>query len=131
MRVFTDIVLKDPAVDTVTAFTGGGSGGSTARMFAQLKPLGERKLSADQVIGRIRSKTHKIPGATLYLQAVQDLSVGGRLGGAQYQYTLQADNLDDLTHWAPVLLQSMSKIPELRDVNTDQQLHGLESSSAH
>jgi multidrug efflux pump len=128
MRVFTDIVLKDPAIDTVTSFTGGGSGGSTARMFAQLKPLSERKLSADQVIARIRSKTANIPGAALYLQSVQDLSVGGRFGGAQYQYTLQADNLDDLTHWAPILMQRIGKIPELRDVNTDQQMRGLQSS---
>src|ERR671923_451427 len=80
MREFTDIVLKDPAVDTVTSFTGGGSGGSTARMFGQLKPLSERKSSIDQVIARIRGKTAKIPGAALYLQATQDLSVGGRMG---------------------------------------------------
>ncbi len=128
MRQFTDIVLQDPAVDTVTAFTGGGSGGSTARMFGQLKPLGERKLSVDQVIARIRSKTAKIPGAALYLQAVQDLSVGGRFGGAQYQYTLQADNLGDLTHWAPIIMQRLQKVSELRDVNSDQQMHGLQSS---
>jgi multidrug efflux pump len=128
MRQFTDIVMQDPAVDTVTAFTGGGSGGSTARMFGQLKPLNERKLSVDQVIARIRSKSAKIPGAALYLQAVQDLSVGGRFGGAQYQYTLQADNLTDLTHWAPILQQRLSRILELRDVNSDQQLHGLQSS---
>jgi multidrug efflux pump len=128
MRQFTDIVLKDPAVDTVTSFTGGGSGGSTARMFAQLKPLNERKLSSDQVIARIRSNSSKIPGAQLLLQSVQDLSVGGRFGGAQYQYTLQADNLDDLVHWAPILMQRLQKIPELRDVNSDQQMHGLQSS---
>jgi multidrug efflux pump len=128
MRALTDIVAQDPAVDTVTAFTGGGSGGSTARMFAQLKPLNERKLSADQVIARIRSKTGGIPGAALYLQAVQDLTVGGRGSAAQYQYTLQADNLDDLTHWAPILQKRLATIPELRDVNSDQQMHGLESS---
>jgi multidrug efflux pump len=128
MREFTDIVLKDPAVDTVTAFTGGGSGGSTARMFGQLKPLSERKISADDVIARIRDATAHVPGAVLYLQAVQDLNVGGRFGAAQYQYTLQADNLDDLNHWAPILQARLSKIPELRDVNTDQQMHGLESS---
>jgi multidrug efflux pump len=128
MRALTDIVAQDPAVDTVTAFTGGGSGGSTARMFAQLKPLEERKLSADQVIARIRSKTAGTPGAALYLQAVQDLTVGGRGSAAQYQYTLQADNLSDLTHWAPILQQRLAKIPELRDVNSDQQMHGLQSS---
>jgi multidrug efflux pump len=128
MRHFTDIVLQDPAVDTVISFTGGGSGGSTARMFSQLKPLSERKISSDQVIARIRSKASKIPGAQLLLQSVQDLSVGGRFGGAQYQYTLQADNLGDLTHWAPIIMQRLQKIPELRDVNSDQQMHGLQSS---
>jgi multidrug efflux pump len=128
MRAFSDIVLKDPAVDTLTSFTGGGSGGSTARMFGQLKPLSERKISVDEVIARIRKATSKVPGAVLYLQAVQDLSVGGRGSAAQYQYTLQADNLNDLTHWAPLLQQRLSKIPELRDVNTDQQMHGLQSS---
>jgi len=130
MRAFTDIVAQDPAVENVISFTGGGSGGSTARMFSQLKPLSERKLSADQVIARIRSKTGGIPGAALYLQAVQDLSVGGRGSAAQYQYTLQADRLDDLTHWAPILQQRLAKIPELRDVNSDQQMHGLESAIA-
>jgi multidrug efflux pump len=128
MREFTDIVMKDPAVDTVTAFTGGGSGGSTARVFAQLKPLNERKLNADEVIGRIRDATAHVPGAVLFLQAVQDLSVGGRFGAAQYQYTLQADSLDDLNHWAPLVMARLAKIPQLRDVNSDQQIHGLQSS---
>jgi multidrug efflux pump len=128
MRAFTEIVSKDRAVESVTAFTGGGSGGSTARMFAQLKPLGERKLSADEVIARIRRKSQDVPGAALFLQAVQDLSVGGRHGNAQYQYTLQADNLADLVHWAPIIEQRLGKVPELRDVNTDQQMHGLASN---
>jgi multidrug efflux pump len=128
MRVFTDIVAKDPAVDSVTSFTGGGSGGSTARMFAQLKPLNVRKLSADQVIARIRKASSHVPGAGLFLQAVQDLTVGGRFGGAQYQYTLQADNLTDLTHWAPIIQQRIAKIAELRDVNSDQQMRGLASN---
>jgi multidrug efflux pump len=128
MRQFTDIVMQDPAIDTVTSFTGGGSGGSTARLFAQLKPLQDRKISADQVIARIRRNSANIPGASLYLQSVQDLSIGGRFGGAQYQYTLQADNLTDLTYWAPILKNRMSQIPDLRDVNSDQQMHGLQSS---
>ena len=128
LRQFTDIVLQDPAIDTVTSFTGGGGGTSSARMFAQLKPLEERKISADEVIARLRRKASKIPGATLYMQAVQDLSIGGRFGGAQYQYTLQAENLEDLNHWAPILQQQLAKIPELRDVNTDQQVRGLQSS---
>jgi multidrug efflux pump len=125
MRQFTDIVMQDPAIDTVTSFA---NGGSSARMFAQLKPLAERKISADEVIARIRRNSAKIPAASLYLQSVQDLSIGGRSGGAQYQYTLQADNLADLTHWAPILKERMSRIPDLRDVNSDQQMHGLQSS---
>jgi multidrug efflux pump len=129
MRVFSDIVMQDPAIDTLTCFAGGGGGGgSTARMFGQLKPLSERKISIDEVIARIRKATSKVPGAALYLQATQDLSVGGRFAAAQYQYTLQADNLTDLTHWSPILQQRLAKIPELRDVNSDQQMHGLESS---
>ncbi len=129
MRVFSDIVLKDPAIDTLTCFAGGGGGGgSTARMFGQLKPLSERKISIDEVIARIRKATSKVPGAALYLQATQDLSVGGRFAAAQYQYTLQADNLDDLKHWAPILQQRLARIPELRDVNSDQQMHGLQTS---
>jgi len=128
MRAFVDIVGKDPAVESVTAFTGGGSGGSTARMFAQLKPLNERKISADQVIARIRGKSQGVPGAALFLQAVQDVSTGGRGGGAQYQYTLQADNLDDLRHWAPLIQQRLASVPELRDINSDQQMHGLASN---
>jgi multidrug efflux pump len=129
MRAFVDIVRKDPAVESVTSFAGGGgSSGSTARMFAQLKPLNQRKLSADQVIARIRAKSQGVPGAALYLQAVQDLSVGGRFGGAQYQYTLQADNLADLRHWAPIIQRRIAKIPELRDLNSDQQMRGLASN---
>ncbi len=127
MRAFTDIVRADPAVDTVTSFTGGGNGTSTARMFAQLKPLEERKLSADLVIARLRGKTSKIPGASMFLSAVQDVTIGGRFGGAQYQYTLQADKLDDLYHWAPIVMDRLKQIPELRDVNSDQQNKGLQS----
>ena len=127
MRAYTDIVLADPAVDTVTSFTGGGNGTSTARMFGQLKPLAERKVSADAVIARLRDKTAHIPGASLFMQAIQDVSVGGRFGGAQYQYTLQADNLDDLYKWAPIIMDRMRQIPELRDVNSDQQNKGLQS----
>jgi multidrug efflux pump len=128
MRAFADIVMKDPAVDTLTCFTGGGSGGSSARMFGQLKPLSERKISSDEVIARIRNATERVPGAMLFLQSVQDLNVGGRFAAAQYQYTLQADSLDDLNHWAPLLQARLAKIPELRDVNSDQQTHGLETS---
>ncbi len=128
MRAFTEIVMQDPAIDTVTSFIGGGNGTSSARMFAQLKPIQERKINSDLVIARLRGKTAKIPGAALFLQSVQDVTIGGRFGGAQYQYTLQADTLDDLTHWAPIVMRRMQKIPELRDVNSDQQMHGLASN---
>jgi multidrug efflux pump len=127
MRAFADIVMADPAIDTVTSFTGGGNGTSTARMFAQLKPLTERKTDSDHVIARLRGKTANIPGASLFLQSVQDVTVGGRFGGAQYQYTLQADNLDDLYHWAPIVMERMRQISELRDINSDQQNKGLQT----
>lgn len=97
-------------------------------MFGQLKPLSERKISVDEVIARIRKATANVPGAVLYMQAVQDLSMGGHSTAAQYQYTLQSDSLSDLTHWAPLLEKRIAAIPELRDVNSDQQMHGLESS---
>ncbi len=127
VKVLSDIVREDPAVDTVTAFTGGGGGNNSGRFFAQLKPLSQRKATADEIIERIRPKLEKIPGASLYLQAVQDINVGGRFSGAQYQYTLQADNLTDLVGWAPKLMERMKQIPTLRDVNTDQQLNGLQA----
>jgi multidrug efflux pump len=128
MRAFTEIVMQDPAVDTVASFTGGGNGTSTARMFAQLKPLSERKINSDMVIARLRTRASEIPGAALFLQSVQDVTIGGRFGGAQYQYTLQADRLKDLTHWAPIVMARLQKIAELRDVNSDQQTHGLASN---
>jgi multidrug efflux pump len=127
MRAFSDIVAQDPAIDTVTSFTGGGNGTSTARMFAQLKPIAERKINADQVIAGLRKKTAGIPGASLFFQSIQDVSVGGRFGGAQYQYTLQADNLEDLYRWAPIIMARMRQVPELRDINSDQQDKGLQS----
>ncbi|MGH2481787.1 MAG: efflux RND transporter permease subunit, partial [Ktedonobacteraceae bacterium] len=127
MIAFQKIVQADPAIDTVTSFTGGGSE-NTARMFAQLKPIGVRKVSADQVIARLRRKLAGIPGATLFLQSVQDVRVGGRGSNSEYQYTLQADNVSELDYWAPLLMKQLAKIPELRDVNSDQQVHGLEAS---
>ncbi len=128
VKSFAEVVRQDPAVDTITAFTGGGGGNNTGRFFAQLKPLAQRKISADLVIERLRPKLEAIPGASLFLQAVQDINVGARFAGAQFQYTLQADRLSDLIEWAPRLQERMAKIPELRDVNTDQQLNGLQAS---
>src|SRR5882762_3926999 len=128
MTEFTNLVLQDPAVETATSFVGGGGGSSTARMFVQLKPLEERKMSSDEVIARIRRKAARIPGATLFMQSVQDLSIGGRFGAAQYQYTLQAENLNDLNAWAPKLLEAIKKIPGINDANSDQQVRGLQST---
>ena len=128
VKNFADIVRQDPAIDSVIAFTGGGSGNNSGRFFAQLKPLDQRKISADLVIERLRPKLDAIPGASLFLQAIQDINVGARFAGAQYQYTLQADSIGDLVAWAPRLMERMAKIPDLRDVNTDQQLNGLQAS---
>ena len=124
-----NIVAADPAVDAVNGFTGGGRGGSTntGSMFIALKPLAERKISADLVIARLRPKLGRIPGATLYLQANQDIRVGGRNSAAQYQYTMRGDNLDDLTAYAPRMFQEIAKIPIIVDVNSDQQNRGLQS----
>jgi multidrug efflux pump len=131
LQTFSDIVQADPAVDTVSGSTGGGFGGSTnsARMFIQLKPQGaERKLTSDQVIARIRGKAAHVPGATLFLQSVQDVRTGGRQSSSQYQYTMQADNIADLNLWAPRMLAAISKIPEIKDANSDQQVHGLQTT---
>jgi multidrug efflux pump len=128
VKAFADVVQEDPAIDSIIAFTGGGGGNNTGRFFAQLKPLRERKISADMVIERLRPKLDKIPGASLFLQAIQDINVGARFAGAQYQYTLQADRISDLIEWAPRLQARMAKLPDLRDVNTDQQLNGLQAT---
>ena len=124
------IVQADPDVATVQAFSGGGGGTTTntGRSFIALKPLGVRKATADQIIGRLRPKLAMVPGVTLFLQSVQDVRIGGRQSPAQYQYTLQSDNLTELTHWAPLLLNLMKKMPELTDVNSDQQNNGLEAN---
>ncbi|MQP66172.1 multidrug efflux RND transporter permease subunit [Niveispirillum sp. SYP-B3756] len=125
LRRFVAIVKDDPAVETVVGFTGGGQLNS-ANMFISLKPLAERKMSADQVIARLRGKLAPVPGASLFLQAAQDFRVGGRPGNAQYQYTLFADDLDDLRTWTPRLTEALRKSPELADVNSDQQTGGQE-----
>jgi multidrug efflux pump len=127
MRQLAAIVEADPGVDTVVAFTGGGAGTSTntGRCFVSLKPLAVRKASADQIINRLRPKLAGIPGAVLYLQAVQDVSVGGRMSSAQYQYTIQSDNVPDLNLWGPRLLAAMKGLPQLTDVNSDAENLGL------
>src|SRR5262249_5082153 len=130
MLRYAEILKSDPAIDTVTLFTGGGNGrgttANTGRGFISLKPREERKISADEVINRLRPKLAVVPGATLFLQAVQDVRLGGRLSNAQYQFTLQSDNLDELNTWAPRLVRAMREMPELRDISSDQQNRGLE-----
>ena len=130
LQDLVDIVGADPAVETVLGFTGGGWAGTrnTGRVFAALKPLDERKLSVDQVIARLRGKLSKVPGAALYLQAVQDVRMGGRSSNAQYQYTLQAQDLQELSAWAPRVLAELRKLPELADVSSDQLDKGLRTS---
>jgi len=126
LKVFMQIVEADPAVDAVVGFTNSGRSNS-ARMFLSLKPKSQRKESADQVIARLRKKTAHVAGATLYLQSAQDVGLGGRASNAQFQYTLQADDLDELRAWEPKVRQAMSRIPELTDVNTDAQDRGASS----
>ncbi len=136
LKEMIGIVVADPAIDTVNGFTGGGGGANTARMFIQLKPLGQRgegkdrNISVDRIIARLRPKLAKVPGATLYLQAFQDLRVGGHSTAAQYQYTMRGDNLSDLIAFAPSMLAELRKpslSPLIADVNTDLQNRGLQS----
>jgi multidrug efflux pump len=130
-RQLAQMVLDDPSIETVTAFVGGGGpgggGSNVGFMFIALKPVSERpdRKSADQVIAGLREKLTSVPGATLFLQAQQDIQVGGRGSDAQYQYTLSAENLNELNTWAPRLLARMRTMPELRDASTDQQDQGL------
>ncbi len=124
---FVGIVRRDSAVDHVVAFTGGGQRNG-AFFFVILKPIAERKMSADLVIARLRKNLAHVPGATLFLQASQDVRVGGRGSNAQYQYTLSADDLGELRAWEPKIRQALSTLPELVDVNSDQQDLGLQTS---
>ncbi|HXN20208.1 MAG TPA: multidrug efflux RND transporter permease subunit [Candidatus Binatus sp.] len=124
---FVDIVAKDPAVQNAMAFSGGAGAVNTGFIYMALKPLDERKISSSDVINRLRPKLISVPGATAFLQAGQDLRIGGRQSNAQYQYTIQSDNLDDLITWGPTLLAQMRQQHMLTDVNTDQQNSGLET----
>jgi len=126
LQQFITIIQRDPAVDTVAGFTGGGQTNGGV-VFMSLKPLNERKISADQVIRRLRGELAQVPGATLFLQAVQDIRVGGRAANAQYQFSLQADSVEELYNWAPKILAELQKVPQLTDVNSDQQNRGLET----
>ena len=122
-----DVVRKDPAIDAVQAYVGGGGTQNTARMFVNLKPLGERKLDATGVIARLRGSLARVAGATLTLQSVQDLRIGGRSSAAQYQYTLQSDDVGTLYEWAPKVFDRLRSVPEVVDVNSDLQTRGLQA----
>ena len=124
---FVAIVLADPAVATVNGSTGGGQRNS-ANFYLSLKPRSERKIPVDAVIARLRGKLAHEPGANLYLVPVQDIRTGGRQSNAQYQYTLQADSLEDLRTWEPRVRAALTQLPELTDVTTDQQDTGLQTS---
>jgi len=125
---FVTIIKHDPAVETVVGFTGGGQANS-GFVFASLTPMDERKISADGVITRLRREMAVVPGATMFLQAVQDIRVGGRASNAQYQYTLQAPTVEELNEWTPKIAAALQgETSVLADVNSDQQNKGLESN---
>ncbi|MGB5082334.1 MAG: multidrug efflux RND transporter permease subunit [Burkholderiales bacterium] len=124
---FIEVVRSDPAVENVVGFTGGGRRNS-GFMFMSLKPLKERRVSADRVVARLRPKLAQVPGASLFLVPVQDIRAGGRQSGAQYQYTLQADDLSDLRLWEPRVRRALAELPELADVNTDREEKGLQTT---
>ncbi len=119
-----EIVKADPGVDEALGFTGSAN---AARMFISLKPLDQRKVTAQQIIARLRPKLAKIPGASLYLQAAQDVRVGGRQSGAEYQFSMQADNFNDLLTWSPKMLEKLKTEHALADVNSDLQNKGLQA----
>ena len=125
VRQIVAVVKNDPAVANVIGFTGGGGATNTGSLFVALKPLAERKVSAAQIIDRLRPQLNRLPVASAFLQAVQDLRFGGRASNAMYQYTLQSDNVEDLTKWGPILLDEMKRLPGFQDVSSDQQNGGL------
>jgi multidrug efflux pump len=121
-----NVVQKDPAVENVISFTGGNGATNTGNLFIALKPLAQRKIGAPEIINRIRPQLNKLPVASAFLQASQDLRIGGRSSNALYQYTIQADNVADLQTWGPRLFAEMKRLPGLQDVNSDQQNGGLD-----
>ena len=121
----SQIVQADPAVDSIAMFIGGGGTAlNSGRMYITLKPHDQRNANAQQIIARLRPKLEKVEGARLYMQASQDVRLGGRATRTQFEFTLQDANLDELNEWAPKILAAMQKLPQLRDVATDQQTQG-------
>ena len=127
IKRFLEIVQEDPAVEYVTGFTGGGQRNS-ANMFMSLKPMAERKVSSDEVINRLREKLKNEPGARLFMVKQTDIRIGGRQSMAAYDYTLQADEIQDLRTWEPRIRQVLASLPELEDVNSDVQDFGMQTS---
>jgi multidrug efflux pump len=126
------VIRKDPGVANVIGFTGGGGATNTANLFVALKPLDQRKgSSASQIINRLRPQLNRLPVASAFLQAVQDLRIGGRSSNALYQYTIQADNVQDLSKWGPILLAAMKRLPGFQDVSSDQQNNGLDEMMSY
>jgi multidrug efflux pump len=125
IRQLLRVIKADPAVANVISFTGGGGTINSGFIYIALKPLDERKIGAADVINRLRPKMNRLPVASAFLQAAQDLRIGGRGSNALYQYTIQSDNVQDLSKWGPILLTEMKKLPGLQDVNSDQQNGGL------
>jgi multidrug efflux pump len=121
-----NVIKADPAVANVIAYTGGGGSSNGGFIYVALKPLDVRKVGAPAIINRLRPKLNRLPVASAFLQAAQDLRIGGRSSNALYQYTIQSDNVQDLSHWGPVLLAGMKKLPGFQDVNTDAQNAGLQ-----
>jgi multidrug efflux pump len=128
LKQFVAQIQTDPAVDTVIGFSGGGRGGASnsARMFVSLKPLAERKATATEIIARLRPRLAKTPGASLFLNAAQDLRVGGRQSNAEYQFSMRSDSTDELIQYGPKMLEALRKIPVIADVNSDLENHGLQ-----
>jgi multidrug efflux pump len=119
-----NVIKSDPAVANVIVFTGGNGATNTGFVYIALKPMAERKIGAAEIINRLRPKLNRLPVASVFLQAAQDLRIGGRASNALYQYTLQSDNAQDLAKWGPILLNAMKHLPGLQDVNSDQQNGG-------
>ncbi|HYY31339.1 MAG TPA: efflux RND transporter permease subunit [Chthoniobacterales bacterium] len=124
IQQISSVIKSDPAVANVIAFTGGGGATNTGFVYVALKPLAERKVGAAAIINRLRPKLNRLPIASVFLQASQDLRIGGRASNALYQYTIQSDNARDLAKWGPILLSEMRHVPGLQDVNSNQQNGG-------
>jgi len=126
IRQIGEVIKKDPAVANVTATTGGGGATNNGSLYVALKPLAERKVTAAQIIARLRPQLNRLPVASAFLQAVQDLRIGGRSSNAMYQYTIQSDTVEDLVQWGPKMLSEMKRLPGFQDVSSDQQNGGLD-----